>query len=81
LYFSCKNYQELAQAKIRKVAGYFTTIPTKLVLHFSDFSTIFYGIYKKQPNHFTIGVTLLQGGPRKESFFCNVAPERPAGTG
>jgi hypothetical protein len=25
--------------------------PTKLVLHFSDFSMIFYAIYKKQPNH------------------------------
>jgi hypothetical protein len=40
---------------------------------------IFYAIYKKQGNHFTIGVTLLQGSPRKESFFCNVAPGRPAG--
>jgi hypothetical protein len=46
--------------------------PTKLVMHFSDFSTIFYAIYKKQLNHFTIGVNLLQGGPRKESVFCNV---------
>jgi hypothetical protein len=55
--------------------------PTKLFLHFSDFSTIFYAIYKKQPNGFTIGVTLLQGGPRKESFFRNVAPGRPAGAG
>jgi hypothetical protein len=35
---------------------------------------IFYTIYKNQGNHFTIGVTLLQGSPRKESFFCNVAP-------
>jgi hypothetical protein len=32
--------------------GYFTTNPTKLVLKFSDFSTIFHGIYKKQPKHF-----------------------------
>jgi hypothetical protein len=65
LYFSCKNYQELAQARITKVVGYFSTNPTKLVLLFSDFSTIFYAIYKKQESHFTIGVTLLQGGPRK----------------
>jgi hypothetical protein len=31
---------------------YFTTNPTKLVLHFSDFSMIFYAIYKKQESHF-----------------------------
>jgi hypothetical protein len=49
LYFSCKNYKELAQARIIKVVGYFTTDPEKLVLHFSDFSAIFYGIYKFQP--------------------------------
>jgi hypothetical protein len=49
--------------------------PTKLVLHFS---VIFYAIYKNQPKGFTIGVDLLQGGPRKELFFCNVAPGRPA---
>jgi hypothetical protein len=46
--------------------------PTKLVLHFYEFSTSFYAIYKKQLNHFTIGVNLLQGGPRKDSGFCNV---------
>jgi hypothetical protein len=45
-----------------------------LVSHFSDFSTIFYAIYKNQGNHFTIGVTLLKGRPRKESFSCNVVP-------
>jgi hypothetical protein len=28
--------------------GLFSSIPTKLVLHFSDFSTIFYGFYKIQ---------------------------------
>jgi hypothetical protein len=72
LYFSCKNYQELAQARITKVVGYFTTNPPKLVLHFSDFSMMFYAIYKKQPNGFTIGVILLQGGPRIDLGFCNV---------
>jgi hypothetical protein len=81
LYFACKNYEELAQARITKVVGYFTTNPKKLVSNFSDFSTMFYAIYKKQGNHFTIGVTLLLGSPRKESFFCNVAPGRPAGAG
>jgi hypothetical protein len=63
LYFSCKNYQELAQGRITTVVGYFTMNPTKFVLHFSDVSTIFYGVYKKQKNHFTIGVTLSQLGP------------------
>jgi hypothetical protein len=48
--------------------------PTKLVLHFFDFSVIFYAIYKKQEITLTIGVHLLQGGPRKETGFCNVAP-------
>jgi hypothetical protein len=44
LYFSCKNYQELAQERINKVVGYFITNPTKLVFHFYDFSMIFYAI-------------------------------------
>jgi hypothetical protein len=63
LYFLCKNYQELAQARITKVVGYLTTNPTKLILHFSDFSMIFYAIYNNQQKHFTISVTLLQSGP------------------
>jgi hypothetical protein len=46
--------------------------PTKLVLHFYDFSMIFHAIYKKQEFHFTIGVTTLQESPRKEICFCNV---------
>jgi hypothetical protein len=51
-YFSCKSYQELAQARITKVVGFFTTNPTKLGLQSSDFSTIFYTIYKNQQRHF-----------------------------
>jgi hypothetical protein len=47
--------------------------PTKLVLHFSDFSVIFYAIYKKQGNGNTIGVTFLQERPWKEFDVCNVA--------
>jgi hypothetical protein len=74
LYFSCKNYQELAQVKITKVVGYFTANQKKLVLNFSDLSMIFYAIYKKQEIHFTIGVTTLQESPRKEICFCNVVP-------
>jgi hypothetical protein len=33
---------------------FFTTNPTKLGLHFSDFSTIFYEFSKIQQKHFTI---------------------------
>jgi hypothetical protein len=47
--------------------------PTKWVSHFSDFSVIFYAIYKKQGNGNTIGVTLLREGPWKEFWVCNVA--------
>jgi hypothetical protein len=54
--------------------GYFTTNPTKLVLYFYDVSVIFYAIYKNQQTRFTILVALLQGGPRKDLGFCNVAP-------
>jgi hypothetical protein len=72
LYFSCKQYQELAQARITKAVGYFTTNPTKLVLHFSNFSLIFYEIYKNHEITFTIGVHLLQQGPWKEVLFSNV---------
>jgi hypothetical protein len=35
---------------------------------------IFYAIYKNLQTHFTILVALLQGGPRKEKFLCNVVP-------
>jgi hypothetical protein len=47
-----------------------------LVLHFSDFSVIFYAIYKKQPKHFYYLSYQLQGGPRKELQFRNVVPGR-----
>jgi membrane protein insertase Oxa1/YidC/SpoIIIJ len=53
-YFSCKTYQELAQASITEVVGSFKTNPTKLCLHFSKFSTIFYAIYKILQNSNTI---------------------------
>jgi hypothetical protein len=45
---------------------------TKLVLNFSDFSVIFYAIYKKQEMANTIGVTLLQERPWKELCVRNV---------
>jgi hypothetical protein len=45
-----------------------------LVLHFSDVSVIFYAIYKNQENCNTIGDTLLQKHPRKDTLLCNVTP-------
>jgi hypothetical protein len=45
-----------------------------LVSHFSEFSVIFYAIYKNQQNCCTIGVTFLQLRPWKELNVCNVAP-------
>jgi hypothetical protein len=53
-YFSCKNYQELTQARITKVVGFFAMNPTKLSLHFSDFSVILYAIYKNRQITYTI---------------------------
>jgi hypothetical protein len=44
---------------------FFTRRPTKLGLHFSDFSMIFYGFYKNQENCFTIEVFCFQPGPWK----------------
>jgi hypothetical protein len=46
------------------------------VLHFYDFSMIFYEIYKIQPKHFYYLGYQLQGGPRKELQFRNVVPGR-----
>jgi hypothetical protein len=52
--------------------------PTKLVSHVSEFSVIFYAIYKKQQLTFTIGVALLQQGPWEDFCFRNVVPGRGA---
>jgi hypothetical protein len=48
--------------------------PTKLVSHLSEFSVIFYAIYKNQQNCCTIGVTFLQLRPWKDWNVCNVVP-------
>jgi hypothetical protein len=37
-----------------KVVVFFTRNPTKLGLHFSEVSTVFYDFYKIQPKEFTI---------------------------
>jgi hypothetical protein len=44
-----------------------------LVSHFSEFSVIFYTIYKNQQFAYTIGVTFLQFGPWKDFGLCNWA--------
>jgi hypothetical protein len=57
LYFSCNNYQENLWSCCTQVVGFFTGNPTKLSLHFSSFSTIFYGFYKNHHKGFTIQET------------------------
>jgi hypothetical protein len=52
-----KNFQETAQARTTKVVLVFTMNPKKFGLHFSDFSTILYGIYKVHQITYTIEVT------------------------
>jgi hypothetical protein len=47
-----------------KVAVFFTTNPTKLSLHVSEFSTIFYAFYKFQQFTTTIEDSLCTGDPR-----------------
>jgi hypothetical protein len=42
--------------------------PTKLVLHFSDFSVIFYAIYKIQQKHLYYLRIVLQQGPWRFLF-------------
>jgi hypothetical protein len=51
---------------ITKVVVFYTTNPTKLVLHFSEFSMIFYAFYKFQQNGCTIEDVTLRRGPRKD---------------
>jgi lipid-binding SYLF domain-containing protein len=50
-----------------------------LGLHFSDFSMIFYAIYKKQAIHFTIGVTTCRMTLGKEFSFAMWPLGRAAG--
>jgi hypothetical protein len=48
--------------------------PKKLVSQFSEFSVMFYAIYKNQQIGSTIGVTFLRIRPWKGFGFCNVVP-------
>jgi hypothetical protein len=52
----------------------FTMNPTKLSLHFSEFSTIFYTFYKFQQNGYTIEDALLRLSPWKETDSLRYAP-------
>jgi hypothetical protein len=61
--------------------GIFHHESNKIGFAFLWFSMILYAIYKKQPNGFTIWVTNLQGGPRKEVLLCNVVPGAPGRRG
>jgi hypothetical protein len=56
---------------ITKVAVFSTKTPRKLVLHFSEFSTIFYAIYKFLQKGYTIEDVSLRLGPWKDSGPCN----------
>jgi hypothetical protein len=65
-YFSCQNFQESDHVSITKVVVLFTTSPTKLILHFSVFSTISYAFYKFLQIEYTIEDVTLRWGPRKD---------------
>jgi hypothetical protein len=64
--------------RITKVVLFFTANPTKLVLHFSGFSTIFYAIYKNQQNALHYLRFVLQQGPWKvlNSYICALALQK-----
>jgi hypothetical protein len=77
LFFMLK-YQESDYVSITKVVVFSTTSPTKLSLHFYDFSTIFYAFYKFQQIGYTIEDALLRLDPWKELGPSNWVP-RPKG--
>jgi hypothetical protein len=81
LYFSCKNQQELAQARMTKVVEYFTTNPTKLVLNFSEFSMILYAIYKIQESHFYYWSSPFAAGTLERNFSLQCGTWRPGSGG
>jgi hypothetical protein len=75
-------------ASITKVVVLFTRNRTKFGLHFSEFSTIFYGFYKIQHLHLDLEETVLrtgprisQTGPRGGKLDCNWVPGAIAGGG
>jgi hypothetical protein len=67
------KYQESDYVSITKVVVFSTTNPTKLSLHFSEFSTYLYAFYKFQQMEYTIEDVTLRWGPWKEMGARNVA--------
>jgi hypothetical protein len=63
---------------ITKVVVFLTVNPTKSVLHFYEFSTIFYAFYKFLQKGYTIEDVSLRLGPWKDSGPRNWVP-RPTG--
>jgi hypothetical protein len=63
---------------ITKVVVFFTANPTKSVLYFSEFSTIFYAFYKFLQKGYTIEDVSLRLGPWKDLGPHNWVP-RPTG--
>jgi hypothetical protein len=59
---------------ITKVVVFITRNPTKLVLHFSEFPTIFYAFYKSLQKKYTIEDASLLLGPWKEIGTHNWVP-------
>jgi hypothetical protein len=64
--------QESDHVRITKVVVLFTTNLTKLSLHFSEFSTIFYAFYKFLQKEYTIKVSTLQTDPWKFEILTGV---------
>jgi hypothetical protein len=68
------KYPESDHVRITKVVVFITTNPKKLVLHVSEFSTIFYTFYKFLQNWNSKGDEHLRRGPCKETELCNWVP-------
>jgi hypothetical protein len=73
LFFMLK-ISRIRPCEYNKVVVFFTTVPTKFSLKFSECSTNFYAFYKIQPKGCTIEDTTLRLGPRKEMRAHNWVP-------
>jgi hypothetical protein len=62
----------LKLSRITKVVVLFTTNLTKLSLHFSEFSTIFYALYKFLQKEYTVEVSTLRTDPWKFEILTGV---------
>jgi hypothetical protein len=73
LFFMLK-YPKSDLVRITKVVGFLSMNPTKLVLQFSEFPTIFYTFYKILQSSNTIEDGIYHRDPCKESGKCNWVP-------